>query len=294
MIRVDLGGDRHAWVFSEDTVRAIDRLYEEYGPPFGEHLPEFLITRQLLTLELWQWLGLILIFLGSAVLSFLIARLALAIGRKASQLTSLKTHFKWGEILGTSAKGPLRLFLWAVSFVAATRLLLLPPKVQWSIDVLGKSLSIITAAWFLLRVLGRAADRFQQLVGGGEPGDARARSARTQVAILRRVFAIAIYLITGALLLLQFEVVRHIGVSILASQSGLETSWWWRENSERSRRFALLTWWCRSGICVGWFFRSRIFSTGLFRTGAGGRSRLWVPPPWSWISQPTWMRFEPS
>jgi len=34
---------------------------------------------------------------------------------------------------------------------------------------------------------------------------------------LRRVFAIAIYLITGALLLLQFEVVRHIGVSILAS-----------------------------------------------------------------------------
>jgi len=217
LIRVDLGDDRHAWVFSEDTVRAIDRLYEEYGPPFGERLPEFLINRQLLALELWQWLGLILIFLGSTVLSLLLARLALAIGRKASQLTSLKTHFKWGEILGTSAKGPLRLLVWAVSFVAASRLLLLPPKVQWSIDVLVKSLSIITAAWFLLRVLGRAADRFQELAGGGEPEGARARSARTQLAILRRVFAIAIYLITGALLLLQFEVVRHIGVSILAS-----------------------------------------------------------------------------
>jgi small-conductance mechanosensitive channel len=217
LIRVDLGGDHHAWVFSEDTVRAIDRLYEEYGPPFGERLPEFLINTQVFALELWQWLGLILIVLGSTLVSLVIARLALAVGRKASQLTTLKTHFKWGEILGTSAKGPLRLLLWALTFVAATRLLLLPPKVQGSIDVLGKSLSIVTAAWFLLRALGRAADRFLELAAGGEPEGPRARSARTQLAILRRVFAITIYLLTGALLLLQFEVVRHIGVSILAS-----------------------------------------------------------------------------
>ena len=32
------------WVFSRDTVRAVDGLYEAYGPPFGESMPDFLFT----------------------------------------------------------------------------------------------------------------------------------------------------------------------------------------------------------------------------------------------------------
>jgi len=146
LIRVDLGGDRHAWVFNEDTVRAIDRLYEEHGPPLGERLPEFLFNRQVLTLELWQWLGLILTVIATTALSILLARISLAVGRKAAQLSTVRTHFKWAEILGTSARGPLRALLWAMIFAAASRLLLLPPQTQRSIDIFCKSLSIIAAS----------------------------------------------------------------------------------------------------------------------------------------------------
>ena len=40
---------------------------------------------------------------------------------------------------------------------------------------------------------------------------------RTQLAVLRAVFEVATYVIASALLLMQFEVVRNVGVSLLAS-----------------------------------------------------------------------------
>ena len=213
LIRADLGGDRHAWVFSEDTVRAIDRLYENYGPPFGEVFPEFFFSRQLLAVELWQWLGLIVVLLGATVLGSLLQRLGLAIGRRLVRLT----RFKWAELLLQSAQGPLRLLVWAVLVVAATRFLLLPPADQLAVDTLSNSLIIIAGAWFLLRLLTQGAGRIQELAANDSEDPARIRGLKTQLAVLQRVVASAIYMVSAALFLLQFEVVRNIGVSLLAS-----------------------------------------------------------------------------
>ena len=43
-------GEQFVWVFSQDTVRSIDALYEAYGPPLGEPLPEVLFSR-----GRWGW-----------------------------------------------------------------------------------------------------------------------------------------------------------------------------------------------------------------------------------------------
>jgi small-conductance mechanosensitive channel len=213
LIRVDLGGDRPPWVFSEDTVRAIDRLYERYGPPFGEVFPEFFFSHQLLAVELWQWLGLVCVLLGATLLASLLQRLGLAIGKRVVRLT----RFKWAELLLQSAQGPLRLLLWAVLVVAATRFLLLPPADQLAVDTLCNSLAIISGAWFLLRLLAKGAVRVQELAANDVEDPARLRGLRTQLAVLQRVVASAIYVVSAALFLLQFEVVRSIGVSMLAS-----------------------------------------------------------------------------
>ncbi len=213
LAQVDLVGDRHAWVFSEDTVRAIDRLYENYGPPLGEFFPEFFFSHQLLAVELWQWLGLIVVLLGATLLASLLQRLGLAIGRRLIRLT----RFKWAELPLQSAQGPLRLLLWAVLVVAATRFLLLPPADQLAVDTVSNSLIIISGAWFLLRLLARGAARVQELATSDAEDPGRVRGLKTQLAVLQRVVASAIYVVSAALFLLQFEVVRSIGVSMLAS-----------------------------------------------------------------------------
>jgi len=101
--------------------------------------------------------------------------------------------------------------------VAATRFLLLPPADQLAVDTVSNSLIIISGAWFLLRLLARGAARVQELATSDAEDPGRVRGLKTQLAVLQRVVASAIYVVSAALFLLQFEVVRSIGVSMLAS-----------------------------------------------------------------------------
>jgi hypothetical protein len=48
------------WLFSRETVRALVALDEGYDAPFGARLPHFFLDSWL-GLELWQWLGLLLV-----------------------------------------------------------------------------------------------------------------------------------------------------------------------------------------------------------------------------------------
>ncbi|HLL55362.1 MAG TPA: mechanosensitive ion channel family protein, partial [Myxococcaceae bacterium] len=55
VMRVDGGDGEWVWVFGSETVKAIDRLYDAYGPPLGDELPDFFFRHSFLYLELWQW-----------------------------------------------------------------------------------------------------------------------------------------------------------------------------------------------------------------------------------------------
>jgi small-conductance mechanosensitive channel len=108
----------------------------------------------------------------------------------------------------------LRYPLFAGFLVAGVHPLSLPPPAQGPVDLLARSLSVVALAWFGQRFLILGADFVESRMSGEQ---VNLRGARTQLTILRRVSEVAIYLVAAAALLMQFEPVRNLGVSLLAS-----------------------------------------------------------------------------
>ncbi len=213
LVRVEDAPNHFVWVFDEETVKAIDRLYEVYGPPFGETMPQFLFNHSLLELELWQWLGLLVVLLFATVASSVLQRITLAVAYRVGRLKNLR----WYNALLESARGPLRLPIWAGIVSAGTDPLLLTPGAERFIDIVVRSVSILAVAWFLRRFVARSASYVQELAALESEDLGRTRGLRTQLSVLNRVLGVAIYVVSAALLLMQFEFVRNVGVSLLAS-----------------------------------------------------------------------------
>jgi small-conductance mechanosensitive channel len=214
LTRVSVPEGGKVWVFSEATVKAIEPLYAQHGPMLlGEELPEGLFARSVLGLEPWQWLGVLLTVVGAGLLSVLIERVSLGVlGRLAKW-----TRITWDDALVPAGKGPLKLLSFAVLGTLGTSVLLLPPTAQSISGHLGISLLIIAVAWYLLRFLRVTAQYVHESVAQDTKDAGRVRGLRTQLAVLRSVFEAATYVIAAALLLMQFELVRNVGVSLLAS-----------------------------------------------------------------------------
>jgi len=201
------------WVFSTITVRSIDTLWDAYGPPLAEVLPEVLFTKAVGGLELWQWLGLFLAFAAAALGGWLLERIALVVLGRIARLTKVS----WDDQFVQASRGPLRLPIWAFILSVVTPPLLLPPVWAHGISVLNRSLLVIAAAWFALRSLDLASGVVESRVAKAHENVANARSVRTQLAVLRRVLVIVVWILAAAALLMQFAVVRTVGVSLLAS-----------------------------------------------------------------------------
>ena len=210
-VRVEGG---RVWVFSEPTVRSIDRLYEEYGPGvFGESLPPVLFEKPVMGLEPWQWLGLLATVAGGLVLCVVLERLSLALAARLARWTRIT----WDDALVSAGRGPLRLLYFALLVALGTSLLLLSPTAQYVKNRLVTTLIIISVAWFILRFLRVTALFVQESMTKDSKDARRSRGLHTQLVVLRSVFEAATYLISAALLLMQFETVRNVGVSLLAS-----------------------------------------------------------------------------
>ncbi|WNG13952.1 mechanosensitive ion channel family protein [Cystobacter fuscus] len=202
------------WVFSEGTVRAIDALFEEHGSPLLERLPSFFFVRPAWVLELWQWLGLVLLAGVVLLASQVLERWAHWLGGRAARLTKSG----WDDQMLTAGRGPMRFALVALLGAAGSRLLLLPPPAQKAVDLGARSLALVSAAWFVLRFVKLSAGFLEQKVAEQAGQDVgRARGLRTQLVVMRRIVEAATYVIAASLLLLQFEAVRNVGVSLLAS-----------------------------------------------------------------------------
>ncbi|RKG77459.1 mechanosensitive ion channel family protein [Corallococcus terminator] len=194
---------------------AIDTLFQEHGSPLLERLPPVFFTRPLWVLEAWQWLGLAVLLAGAWVLGQLGEALVLRVGARAAGLTKSG----WDDELLAAGKGPMRHMLGSLIAATGARLLMLPPPAQGTVDLGARSIIIVASALFLLRFFTRAARFLETKVAQSPEGSdvARVRGLRTQLSILRRVVEVAVVLVAASLLLLQFEAVRNVGVSLLAS-----------------------------------------------------------------------------
>lgn len=173
-----------------------------------------------LGLEFWQWLGLAvavgIAVVGGRALAYLASRVLGGLTRR--------TRVSWDDDLVQSMRGPSRWLFAVVTYRVAVAFLDLSESAANAANRVLVSIGIVAAAWsagkvvgVLSRMLERRAARQASAEGAGIDVALRTRGLTTQVRILRRLVNVAIGLLAAAVLLMQFEVVRNIGVSLLAS-----------------------------------------------------------------------------
>jgi small-conductance mechanosensitive channel len=177
-------------------------------------MPEFLTAGTVLDMEIWQWLGLALLVVGAIVLGRLGESLGLALAHSFTRLTRVQED----DELVDAGRNSLRLPLIAGLLVFGSSFLLLPASVQDAVDLVARSMAIVALAWFSIRFVNKGADLIERRLNAGQNDDPyRSRGLETQITVLRRLLVVAAYVVAGALLLLQFQAVRSLGLSLLAS-----------------------------------------------------------------------------
>jgi len=216
LVRVRHAGERQ-WRFSRSTVAAIPALHEAHGATWIEDLlPDVLRTR-VWEMELWQWLGLLLVF----VLAWLGGAILASVGLRLGTRVTRKTDVDWDDDLIESMRGPLRFLIGVLLSFVLVELLALAAPAQAAVDPILLVLLIGSLAWSAIRAVAFAARRIQaraeHRLERGQITELSLRGLRTQIVVLRRVVSITIGVVAVAMMLVQFEVVRTVGMSLLAS-----------------------------------------------------------------------------
>jgi small-conductance mechanosensitive channel len=218
LARVQLPDGGRGWVFSQHTVKQIDALYAEHGPHWmAERLPPTFSRIQVAEVPLWQWLGLLLAGLLASLAGLFLGSLLVRVGRGVAS----RTKVEWDDLLMEKVRGPTRLLVGIVLFRVLIEPLSLAVPAQEGAYRLLIMLLVADLAWAAQRLVGFAAEMIElQALEHAEDevdADLRVRGVQTQVRVLRRVASIVILVIALALMLVQFEVVRSVGMSLLAS-----------------------------------------------------------------------------
>lgn len=166
-------------------------------------------------LEAWQWIGAAVALLLILPVSGWLSRATLAVGGRAASFT----RAGWDDELLAALRAPMRLPFLAAGSALGARLLLLPVGARSALDVIARTLVIFAVAWGLFRTLKAAAAYFERRVAATPSGanEGRVRGLKTQLVVLRHVLEVVIVVVASSLVLLQFEGVRSVGVSLLAS-----------------------------------------------------------------------------
>ncbi len=203
-----------SWLLGPAVVAAAARLHARWGPGWiAERLPPGLVEVTFLGLPAWHWIGLA----AAAVLSFLFGVVLGALLRGIGLRLARRTRFAWDDRLIEAASGPGRMLLALAAFAAAERALRLAPVPQSVVDHLLRSLTVVALAWAALRAVGLVADLVGERLRQEGTADGAVRARMTQVMVLRRVAGFVVLALGGALVLLQFDGLRAIGTSLLAS-----------------------------------------------------------------------------
>ncbi|MEQ8351978.1 MAG: mechanosensitive ion channel [Leptospiraceae bacterium] len=174
-------------------------------------IPDWLQSVQFLDVELWQWIGMPLAIALALGLAYAVGGLIVKTLRKLSK----KTEIAWDDQLIDQMKGPFRFFFFILIQFVSFRLLLLHEPVQGIVDRSLLITLVIVLGWAAHRLVGFLS--MLALLAASREDVHRSRGIRTRVAVFRRIGGIFIIVFCAALILMQFDVVRKIGVSLLAS-----------------------------------------------------------------------------
>ncbi|MFO0684469.1 MAG: mechanosensitive ion channel [Sandaracinus sp.] len=201
------------WLFTPTTVRMAPVLAERVDRgPIGNLAPRALVEARLGGMAAWQWItlavALALALVAGWGLGKLGKRVACALAKDREKRTTVE-----GVIEAIDRPLVLALFLTVLGLL--TTLVRLPADAMPVVGRLYGVAWVLNCAWLFLRLVdfgaGEVADRAAKREGW------RARGTRTRVMVLRQVIRIVGIVVLVAAALMQFDAVRQVGVSVLAS-----------------------------------------------------------------------------
>ena len=130
--------------------------------------------------------------------------------RKGLAEKGLQPHVKY-------FKAPLRTLIPAIIFTIVLPFLRLPPK---TVQLVRHALIIwliMAAAWLSIKIVGFGRDLILSRYQVDVRDNLQARRMYTQIRVIERLITIGIVVFTGALVLMSFNRVREVGISLMAS-----------------------------------------------------------------------------
>jgi small-conductance mechanosensitive channel len=114
-------------------------------------------------------------------------------------------------------KGPLRLALPLIVVAVVMPFVQLPEQFAGLLRHLISILTIVTVSWIVARSASVLEDYLYDKYSIDSTDNLKARKIRTQMVYLKRVFAVIVGVIALALILINFDKVKQLGTTILAS-----------------------------------------------------------------------------
>lgn len=161
----------------------------------------------------WHWLALAALLPGSLALGWAFGGLLFAVLRRLAA----RTTAQWDEHVVQLVRGPTRMLVGAVLFRAGLSML----EIRGHANQLGRAmggalvaLAVTAFAWMVVDLVVRLIE--SRATNGGTELQ-RARGLRTQAKVIGRILHVVVFVVGVALVLVQFDVLRSVGVSLLAS-----------------------------------------------------------------------------
>ncbi|MDC0677256.1 mechanosensitive ion channel family protein [Sorangium atrum] len=162
----------------------------------------------------WPWV----IVAASVPVGFGLARIAAGVFRRGGSVVARRTATPWDEKTLDAAIGPVTLCLGVVLTAGLAKLTRIGQGLVTDLRSLLSALFIGGVAWLLMRIVGILTEVLDaRAVRHLKEGSESSRGLRTQARVLERVARVLIVIVAGALVLMNFEAVRNVGVSLLAS-----------------------------------------------------------------------------
>jgi small-conductance mechanosensitive channel len=213
LVPVKLASGETRWQFSRATVQSIRPVYEAtQHRVLEESVPGWMKGRTWAFLQLWQWLGMIVALLFSYGLGRVLGGVLIRLAGKVAEAAS--------EGFGGTVRSlgrPARLALATLGFQALSPYLLLPAQLSQLIARATAILYVVAAAWAATLLVRLATTTWEERLPDDTAGQLEHRGLRTRLTMIRRIATILIVLVASGVILLQFEVVRNVGLSLLAS-----------------------------------------------------------------------------
>jgi MscS family membrane protein len=195
------------WLFSNDTLEQIPRLYAHLTPSWVEQLvPDAVARQEIFGIKLWRILALLILAALAVGAGWLLSMIVLRIAASVARRTTTSFDDQIVEML----PGPLRLLAAVFVFHLGVLLLGLPLLLRQSLGQFEVFVGVLAVCWFALRLVDFASTKANAVLLRTQRA-----SATSMIPLGRRVVKVLVFF--GALLI----ILDNVGFDLRAVLAGL-------------------------------------------------------------------------